>query len=259
MAPLLTVSLPTYNCVETKRAADSILEQTFRDLVLVVVNDGGEQPDLPTDPRLVYFPLEQNRGRYYCDAVTLEACDTEWFTVHDADDWSEPSRYEHMLALAGSHNVVTGGLLNYDMRNSFRHPAPPLRRGDPNRIQHLWHMSALYRTETLRGLIAPSFRVGYDTLLANFLSITADVAFDDALLYHRVRRMGSLTTDPRTNISSPLRRTEAAQLLAMWRSVSRRKPSLEHLKALVRQRVPEKVWQQVAADAQRLRLLLRAS
>lgn len=258
MAPLLTVSLPTYNCVETKRAVDSILAQTFTDFVLVVVNDGGETPDLPEDPRLVMLQLDANRGRYYCDAVTLEACNTEWFTVHDADDWSEPHRFEHMLALATGREAVVGGLLNYDLRNSFRHPAPPLRKGDPNRIQHLWHISALYRTETLRGLIAPSFRVGYDTLLANFLSIAADVAFDDALLYHRVRRMGSLTTDPKTNIRSPLRQREASQLLQMWKQISRRNPTLEHLRALVRQRVPEKIWQQVEADAARLRLLLPA-
>lgn len=252
----LTVSLPTYNCVETRRAVDSILSQTFTDLTLVVINDGGDKPDLPQDPRLVYFPLDQNRGRYYADAVTLEACKSEWFTIHDADDWSESTRYEHMLALADGHQVLAGGLLNYDIRNSFRHPAPPVRRSHPTNMNHLWHLSALYRTETLRGLIAPSFRVGYDTLLANFLSVTADVAFDNALLYHRVRRMGSLTTDPKTSTRSQLRRNEAAQLLQLWRRVSRSKPTLDTLRSLIRQRVPEKLWESVRADADRLRLLL---
>ncbi|WP_143659105.1 hypothetical protein [Streptomyces sp. SA15] len=56
------------------------------------------------------YGLPVNGGRYFADAVTLEACDTEWFAVHDADEWSEPEADLLLLpVVAHGHGARSSG------------------------------------------------------------------------------------------------------------------------------------------------------
>jgi glycosyltransferase involved in cell wall biosynthesis len=55
--------VPTYKRHDRLVAAiDSILKQTFQDFVVIVVDDGGGLPDLPSDPRIVAVSLSKNCG-----------------------------------------------------------------------------------------------------------------------------------------------------------------------------------------------------
>src|SRR5262245_35812210 len=90
-AQRVTVSIPYFRCKPyICRAVESILEQTYHHLTVVVVNDGDPEPPWDQlahidDPRLVRFNLAANYGRYFVDAVVLNATPDLYFVVQDAD------------------------------------------------------------------------------------------------------------------------------------------------------------------------------
>ena len=65
VCPAATIAciVPTYKRPEQLlKAIDSILNQTFTDFVVMVVDDGGGLPDMPNDPRVHAFSLRKNTG-----------------------------------------------------------------------------------------------------------------------------------------------------------------------------------------------------
>jgi glycosyltransferase involved in cell wall biosynthesis len=257
----LTVSLPTYRNPQTlRRAVDSILNQTFTDLALVVVNDAGDATEAfrpledITDPRLVRFSLLENHGRYFADTVVAFACESEFFTTHDSDDWSELGRLEEMMHLAKNADVVPGTEIIHS-RNRYRVRRPLLKL--PNRpLPHMWHLSAVYRTEVFRSVIHPGFRVGYDSLMSSMLA-ASDLRITPAIRYkyHRVSRPDSLTRDPLTGMDSEFRRETVKELLHLWNLVPPN-PTLEVLEKIVKQSVHIKDGLAVESEAERLRKVL---
>lgn len=208
--PTLTVSMPTWRTPQLRRAVESVLNQTFTDLRLVVVNDGDDPWHLLDgidDPRLVRFDLPTNRGRYWCDAVTLAASDTEWWTPHDADDVSEPERFEAQLV----GDVSFTSALFHELDGSVR--THPIRPGNPIAK----YPAGVYRTEAARKIgIHPLFRVGYDTVFVRRIWELYDPVVVNRGLYHVHRRAGSLTTSKETGRGSTVRlayRQKARELL----------------------------------------------
>lgn len=258
----LTVSLPTYRNPDTlRRAVDSVLGQTYTDLTLVVVNDAGDATEAfeplsdITDPRLVRFSLEANHGRYFADCVVAYACDTEWFTVHDSDDWSEPQRLQEMMHLAVRQHadVVPGAETIHGATTRIRRPL--LRF--PNRpLPHMWHLSALYRTRVFQSVIHPGFRVGYDSLMSAMLASTnLRIVPSNFPRYHRVGRNGSLTRDPLTGIGSEFRKQEIEGLMHLWKQVPRN-PTLQDLSDVVGRNIYTSTAEAVEKEADRLREVL---
>lgn len=254
----LTVSMPYYGTAgQVRRAVESVLAQTFTDLVLVVVNDGGP-PEVwepladIDDPRLVRFDLAENHGRYYADAVTLAAAQTEWWGPVDSDDWLDPDRFEQMFAVGGevkvSGEVVHGLHRTHDLD-------PDLKPPTPEKMRHLWHSSQLYRRDAVKGLIHPGFRVGYDTLFSNLVALSCDVAAVAGHSYHRVARRDSLTRSPETGFGSEHRKAATARLNGLYERALRN-PDRNGLRALIATDVPREVVAAAQADADRLAGLL---
>jgi glycosyltransferase involved in cell wall biosynthesis len=231
--------MPYWRSPETlRRAVESVLNQTYRDLVLVLVDDGDdsdfEEVSDITDPRLVRFYLPENRGRYYCDAVVSHACQTPWLTAHDSDDWSEPNRLQEMMRVARLADVVPGVDVVHQMNGRLR-VRRPLITAPRHRLQipHMWHISAVYKTEIFQALIHPGFRVGYDSLLSAMIAASTIRAVPcQRARYHRVGRIGSLTTALETGIGSPARLAEIERLMEIWRRVPT-KPTLEELQKII--------------------------
>lgn len=291
-SPPVTVSLPYYNCRRyLLRAITSILAQTHANLTLVVVNDGDRSPpwDLLAhidDPRLVRYDLGANRGRYFVDAVILAATPDPYLLIQDADDWSEPERVATLLDALGvegrqrsesrspaavgavsscrlwRENSRAGQLLTY----------PGLRRPLSSRFEFRSDHHGLFRSEALRQLGGNygGYRIGFDTLLVNLLSMLGEMIYVERPLYHRQVRADSLTTSQATGMASAHRRQVRIQLAEMYtaalhayrrhQTAGGSSTSLAAaLRAICQQNVSERERSEIAAHAARLGKLILAS
>jgi len=254
------VSLPYYQTPElVRRAVDSILGQTYRDLRLVVLNDGGPSPwsrlaDI-TDERLVRFALTKNRGRYFADAVALAANPYEFFTVHDADDWSDSTRYQTLTERMNGADLACDGYIRHGLNEQVeRHkPKPELIGHKSSRsLWHIAHHKGLWRTEALRTIgMHPGYRVGWDTYLGHLAALTLKVEWVSYYGYHQQRRKNSLVTSRATGIQSQLRAKAIEAMEEIWKQVKAEPERVTEICA-----PPPYLQALVEGEAERLRALL---
>jgi len=230
---LVMASIPYFGCrAYLRRAVDSILAQSHRELLLVVINDADDAPwdelaDIQ-DERLIRLDLATNRGRYFADAIALEAAamiGASYLLIQDADDWSEPDRLAillHRLKAEDAGGAVSSNWVHHI--GSKPSTADSIEYGDglPANLgsvfkHHINHYG-LFRLDALQALggYYAGFRVGYDTLLISLLLMTTNLAHVKRPLYHRTLRPDSLTTAPETGFRSELRRNTAAALTEMY-------------------------------------------
>lgn len=258
----LVVGMPTFNTPAPllKRAVESVLAQTLEDLALVVVNDGGEPlTALPRDDRLIVHELPENRGRYYADAVVVHAIsarpDTFW-SPHDADDWSEPERFEKLLPAALDGAAVAPYWRHVPRRpDAVQQPRRDAIAQPSHRFAHLVHWSSgAYTVERLEraGGLHPGFRIGFDTLHTLMIALTGPVAVHDEARFHWCRRLsGSLTSDPATRLGSRPRSQVRIRLRKLYQhawQARERDPG-----NAIRNDVPAGLREQVVAEGERLR------
>lgn len=112
--PLITIIMPAWNAEKTVRAAArSILEQTWHNLELLIVDDfstDGTWAELQRlaaeDRRVRILRNAVNVGPYVSKNIALDLAQGAWITGHDADDWAHPQRLEqHMRALQQYANL----------------------------------------------------------------------------------------------------------------------------------------------------------
>ncbi len=87
--------IPTYQRHERLLTAiESVLAQTFQDIIIVVVDDGGGLPPLPSDPRLVAVSLSKNSGiAGVVRNVGIRLSESEFIAFLDDDNTWHP---EHL-------------------------------------------------------------------------------------------------------------------------------------------------------------------
>jgi tetratricopeptide (TPR) repeat protein len=120
--PLVSVIMTTYNVQQYVRTAvDSILNQSYRDIELIVVDDRSDD-DTPrilrdiesTDPRVRTILKTTNDGTYVCKNTGLLAARGEFVALQDSDDWSHPDRIaasiDVLLARAELQAITTDWL-----------------------------------------------------------------------------------------------------------------------------------------------------
>src|SRR3990172_3845000 len=95
----VSVLLTTYNCDKFIYAAvQSVLNQTFTDFELIIVDDGSNDNTEKIvssiiDERIKYFKIEHAR-RSKALNYGLTKCDCDWVALMDADDICHPQRLE---------------------------------------------------------------------------------------------------------------------------------------------------------------------
>ena len=119
---LLSVIIPVYNVEEyLAKCVDSILNQTYRNLEVILVNDGSTDGSgaicdtyLPKDARVKVIHKE-NGGLSSARNAGMDAAKGEYISFIDSDDWIEADSYEHLLGLMEKYQVklVCGG--NWDV------------------------------------------------------------------------------------------------------------------------------------------------
>ncbi len=121
--PILSVILPAYNVeLYIRECIDSILNQTFVDFELIIADDGSTDNtqriiDSYKDKRIVISHNTENSGKTKTVNRLFLLTKGKYITVHDADDWSNESRFEKQLAWLenSSKRIMCGtGYLSFD-------------------------------------------------------------------------------------------------------------------------------------------------
>jgi len=102
--PKLSVIMPVYNAEEfLQRSVDSVLNQTFKDLELILVNDGSTDKSLSIcldyakkDARVIVIDKE-NGGAGPTRNKGIEVAKGEYVAFPDSDDWLDLNCYETCL------------------------------------------------------------------------------------------------------------------------------------------------------------------
>jgi glycosyltransferase involved in cell wall biosynthesis len=237
-----------------RRAVESLLSQTHRQIVIIVVNDG--DPDDPwgllasmDDPRLVRFDLKRNHnGPYFANAVVANATRSPWFLVQEQDDWSEPDRVACLLAAgerSGADFVVSAQNIyqeNADGSNAVRGvrfghiglgtcpacgPVPCSKCFVDTKVTPEYKYRAphtgLFCVSLLRliGGYYGGLYVSYDSLLMNILLMLGRIAYTPSPLYNRLLHPASLTRAKATGFGSPVWQMERQVNVELYRRAFR--------------------------------------
>lgn len=101
--PLVTVIMTSFTPqrADVLQAARSILEQTWTNLELLIIDDASPAEYTPVleeleqlDERLRVIRLETNGGTYVARNVGIDQARGQFVTGQDSDDWSHPQRVE---------------------------------------------------------------------------------------------------------------------------------------------------------------------
>jgi glycosyltransferase involved in cell wall biosynthesis len=218
---VLTVAVPYYRAAGfIDVAVRSILNQTYRDLVCVVIGDGDEPPISHIhDSRLIIYTLPENHGTYFAQAVALAACQSDWFSIHAADDWSDPDRFGRLMAASSDVDAVFGGSVQHHGQIVTRRPVHFDKAGD--RPRHVASIAtAIVRTEAVQAFgwwSQPEFRVAYDSMMVNLvIRVLRWRHIPGEYGYHRIVRDDSLTRTPATGLNSAYRLEASARRADLW-------------------------------------------
>lgn len=104
--PLVSVIMPVYNAGKfVDEATTSILNQTYKNLELIVIDDGSTDKSreivnkyAKLDKRVKVITLAKNRGPSYASNVGIKKARGTYIARMDADDMSLPGRIEKQVA-----------------------------------------------------------------------------------------------------------------------------------------------------------------
>lgn len=105
--PLITIAVPVYNTeLFVRRCLDSLVNQTIKEIEIVVVNDGSTDQSeaickefAEKDSRITLI-CKENEGLASARQTALEVSKGKYFCVCDSDDWVEKNMYEQLYLKA---------------------------------------------------------------------------------------------------------------------------------------------------------------
>jgi len=100
--PMVSVLLPTFNRPRyLSEALASVLQQSYRNLQIIVINDGGEDVgDIVNsfdDPRVIFINRKENHGKASCLNEALSRAKGKYIAYIDDDDLYYPNHIETLV------------------------------------------------------------------------------------------------------------------------------------------------------------------
>lgn len=122
--PIISVVIPSYNrghCL--KKCLESVLNQTFQDIEVIVVDDASTDETNAlimalSDPRIRYIAHEVNRGGAAARNTGIKAAQGEFVAFLDSDDTWVPQKLEKQLALLNEKGLEYGYVYSWFIRNN---------------------------------------------------------------------------------------------------------------------------------------------
>lgn len=102
-----------------KRAARSVIDQTFKDFIWVIVNDGGDREAVDriagqaqeSGVAIKVIHHSTSNGRPAAANRGIEACDAEYALLHDDDDTIDPTFLEKCVTFLGNESRYFNGVV----------------------------------------------------------------------------------------------------------------------------------------------------
>lgn len=170
--PKVSVLMPSFNHeLYVEKAVDSVLDGTFSDLELVVVDDGSTDSTVERlraidDPRLV-LETQPNRGAHNAFNRALELAWGEVVFLINSDDQFTPNRIEHLYPKLMSGDVVAAAswieLIDGE--------------GRPMGTKHAWHDMPPWPPASRRPRLSPLGDPRLALLETNWVATTSNIAF----------------------------------------------------------------------------------
>lgn len=221
--PLLSVIVPVYNVEDyVGRCVDSILNQTYRNLEVILVDDGATDSSgaicdafQEKDSRVRVIHKE-NGGLSSARNTGLEAATGEYITFVDSDDWIEADGYAHLMELMFRYGVklVCGGNYNVDGATGERTLALCPEKEEVISAEEfvgrmfLWQgfdssaCDKIYHRSLLETFRYPEGKVCEDVPVTYKIVLTTDrAALSDRPFYNYFHREGSITISTAAEIS----------------------------------------------------------
>jgi glycosyltransferase involved in cell wall biosynthesis len=107
----VSVIVPIYNSPKTlKHCVDSLLDQTFEDQEILLIDDGStdESGDTKKDDRVRVIHRE-NEGLSSARNCGVDLAHGDWISFLDADDWFEKDIFRVMLEHGEGVDVIVSG------------------------------------------------------------------------------------------------------------------------------------------------------
>ena len=220
MSDLLTVIVPVYNDeANILRCLDSLFNQTFKAMQVIVVNDASTDNTLSVlrayqkkhNFQIICMP--ENSGAGHCRNAGIQAAQAPYVTFVDSDDWVDMSVYTQCFSQSdGMPDVIIYGLIYdyilYDRRDiKYRYPQTYQTNGDfalsiyahtiPNEINITPIVNnKIYRKQFLLEkdvLFQEELRYQEDDVFTfEALSLASTVVFSSGGYYHYCQRSDSL-------------------------------------------------------------------
>ena len=217
---LISVIVPVYNAEKyLQKCLDSILEQTYQNLEIIIINDGSTdnsgqicQEYEKKDARIIYIEKE-NSGVSDTRNTGLDRMTGTYVTFVDSDDWLEPNYVKFLYEKVIDHkaDIVVGNYTSFNESNSvfyFHTSADYYEKVYDNKsiIPCLYDSKELlksalivpwgkiYKKEIIANLRFPINRIGEDALfnLKALLDSEKVVYVNKSAYIYRVRE-GSLS------------------------------------------------------------------
>lgn len=107
---MVSIVLPVYNREKTIRTAvESILNQTYSDFELIIVDDGSSDKTrdviLGIDDSRVKYIFQKNSGACAARNTGIDAANGEYIAFHDSDDIWHEDKLEKQMAVFEKENV----------------------------------------------------------------------------------------------------------------------------------------------------------
>jgi len=211
----VTVVICVYNAGDYFRhSLQSVLDQTYRSLEILVIDDGSTDgcidtvSDLLQDPR-VRLIRQENQGKSAALNRALESLKGEYYAIQDADDLSHPERMERLLECFLEDPSLGAVFSGHELILGDRCVAPTFRERGPEECRRMIESFRMPAHDPTVMYHVPKVRsLKYDT------SLWLNEGFDYILQVgekHPMRVLGKCLYSYRFHLESITKKTTAHQ------------------------------------------------
>lgn len=176
---MISVLLPTFNRAERiQNAIQSILDQTFKDFELVIIDDGSTDGTKRVvesfeNPRIEYHKIEHQGNLSRVRNIAIQKAQGELCVVQDSDDMSFPNRLEEIWNYYQEYKI---DIIYHDF---YLRSYDVTRNAVVRRIRKIgpYNRDALIKTQYLPGQIAFTRKIGIKYPYNEKIKVMDDLVF----------------------------------------------------------------------------------